>query len=87
LDRKVAFDKLETDTNYTQYAEELERNTAYEQKQTESNKIQQIYKSNMDMKLTKHDADIYKRQLGIDQKRAELQIESQVNQAECQLQL
>ena len=39
MDRKVAFDKLETDTNYTQYAEELERNTAYEQKQTESNKI------------------------------------------------
>lgn len=41
----------------------------------------------MNMKQTKHEADIYKRQLGLDQKKAELQNDTQVNQAECQLQL
>jgi len=39
LERKNAYDKLETDTNYKSYAEELERTTAYEQKKTESNRI------------------------------------------------
>jgi len=83
LDRKVTFDKLETDTNYKQYAEETERTAAYEQKKTESNKVQKIYRSDMGMKSTKHDADIYKRQLGLDQKKAEQRNETQVNQAEC----
>jgi len=87
LERTVAFDKLETDTNYQQYAEELERNTAYEQKRTESNKIQKIYKSDMEMKVTKNGAELYKRQLGLDQKNAELRNETSVNQAECQLKL
>ena len=64
----MAYDKLETDTNYAQYAEDLDRNTAYEQKKTESNKIQAIYKSDMDMKRTKHEAGIYKRQMELDQK-------------------
>lgn len=41
----------------------------------------------MGMKSTKHEADIYKRQLGLDQKKAEQRNETQVNQAECQLKL
>ena len=79
LARKVAYDKLETDTNYLEYNEELERNTTFEKKKQELNKEKKIYKSDMDMKKSKHGAEIYKRDLALEQKNAELRNETQVN--------
>jgi len=41
----------------------------------------------MEMKSTKHNADIYKKQLDLDEKKGEARNDTLVNQAECSLKL